>query len=308
MRGLAALGIGIRSNSPTNSSIRPIRSSLVFAMRPSVSGLRAWTNDAPRPFSRYRHTYVRRKANTGSKLRTARMMSMPLKFSGPILLEDGCVLHRVLVRPRSPVDVSGIGIPGSRRIGMIVRNFAVSDNDMVRKHAAHRFMEAASNRILRHPEVPECLGITAMQLHPSPARRNKAQPPLNKLGNTFGHGHVQSRCSTSESSTRIRSLAAGRLRQVDFYAAARRLDITDIDQSGQCGRPETRDRAAAGIERKIIARALVVPARRHHPRIVALEIPLLWSGVSRLIPGMPLVHWLPRGSVLTKISSFSQSS
>ena len=77
-----------------------------------------------------------------------------------------------------------------------------------------------------------------------------------------------------------------RLRQVDLDAVAGGLDVSDVDQSGQRRRPETRDRPAAGIERQMIAGALVVPARRHHPGVIAVEIALLRPRSRGLVPGM----------------------
>src|SRR3954465_838600 len=67
-----------------------------------------------------------------------------LEFVGTVLLEDGRVLDRIFVRSWSSVDVAWIGIPRRRRIGMVVRNLSIPDDDMVRENAADRFVEAAA--------------------------------------------------------------------------------------------------------------------------------------------------------------------
>ena len=47
------------------------------------------------------------------------------------------------------------------------------------------------------------------------------------------------------------------LREVDFDAVSGSLDIADVHHAGERRRPEARNRAAAGIEREIVAGALV---------------------------------------------------
>lgn len=53
------------------------------------------------------------------------------EFVRAILLEDGRVLHGIFVRTRRPVDISGIGIPGRRRIGMIVGDLTIANDDVM---------------------------------------------------------------------------------------------------------------------------------------------------------------------------------
>ena len=87
-------------------------------------------------------------------------------------------------------------------------------------------------------------------------------------------------------------LVAGRvavLGKIDLHAVAGRLDVADIDESGERGGPETRDGAAAGVERQVVAGALVVPARRHDPGVLVVEVALLRARRGGLVPGMALV-------------------
>ena len=65
-----------------------------------------------------------------------------------------------------------------------------------------------------------------------------------------------------------------------------RFDVADVNQAGERGRPEARDRSAAGVQRQMIAGAFVEPARRHDPGVIAGEIALLRFRNGRLIPGM----------------------
>ena len=57
-----------------------------------------------------------------------------------------------------------------------------------------------------------------------------------------------------------------RLGQIDLDAVAGGLDVADVHQAGQRRRPEARDRAAAGVERQMIAGALVDTSAATSPR------------------------------------------
>src|ERR1700722_17649928 len=56
----------------------------------------------------------------------------PLKFVRAVLLENGSVLHRVFIRSRSAVAVARVGVPGSGRVGMVVRDLAFANDDVMR--------------------------------------------------------------------------------------------------------------------------------------------------------------------------------
>src|SRR5277367_68003 len=68
-----------------------------------------------------------------------------LEFIGTVFFEDRRILHRVLVRPWSSVNIPWVGIPWSGRIGMVVGDFAILNNNVVREHAADGFVEAAAD-------------------------------------------------------------------------------------------------------------------------------------------------------------------
>src|SRR4029077_20981670 len=50
-----------------------------------------------------------------------------LEFIGNVFLEDRRVLHRILVRTRRPVNVARVGVPGSRRIRMVIGDLAFAN-------------------------------------------------------------------------------------------------------------------------------------------------------------------------------------
>src|SRR5579863_4793501 len=67
------------------------------------------------------------------------------------------------------------------------------------------------------------------------------------------------------------------------------LDVADVDDTSERSGPEARDRSAAGVESKVVTGALVVPARRHDPCVLVLEVALLGFREGALVPGMALV-------------------
>ena len=75
-----------------------------------------------------------------------------------VLLEDRLPGDRVLVRAERAVGVRRAPVPGRRRVGVVVRDLAVADHQVVREHPAHRLVEAAADRLVRDLEVLEHLG------------------------------------------------------------------------------------------------------------------------------------------------------
>ncbi len=75
------------------------------------------------------------------------------------------------------------------------------------------------------------------------------------------------------------------LRQVDLHALARRFHERRVDEPRERRHPEPRERTSARVEREVVARALVVPARAHHPAVgPVLQVALLRLRVRRLVP------------------------
>src|SRR5260370_20031702 len=79
------------------------------------------------------------------------------------------------------------------------------------------------------------------------------------------------------------------LREVDFYAVTSGFDVANVNYACQCSGPETCDRTAASVERKIVLRAFVIPPRRHDPSVFAREVTFLRLRESALVPRVALV-------------------
>src|ERR1700730_6607297 len=94
-----------------------------------------------------------------------------LEFLRPVFFEDGSVLYRILVRPRSAINIAWIRVPGCRRIGMIVGDLALADHDVMREHAAYRLVEAATNGFFRNLEISPSPCSTGVQLLQRPLRK-----------------------------------------------------------------------------------------------------------------------------------------
>ena len=71
-----------------------------------------------------------------------------------------------------------------------------------------------------------------------------------------------------------------------------------FDQLRERSRPKTRDGAATGIHRQMIAGALVEPAWRHHPGVFVGKIALLRFRDRRLIPRMAAINRVAERIVL----------
>ena len=76
-------------------------------------------------------------------------MSMPLNLSGPFSSKIGVFCTASSYGPGRAVNVARIGIPRRRRIRMVVGDLAVANHDVMRKHAADRFVESAADRFVR---------------------------------------------------------------------------------------------------------------------------------------------------------------
>src|ERR1044072_3308735 len=80
-----------------------------------------------------------------------------------VLFKDRGPLYSVFIRPRGAVDVARVGVPGGRRIRMIIGNLAIAYDDVMRQHAAHRFMESATNCFIGYFEFSPGVGSSGMQ-------------------------------------------------------------------------------------------------------------------------------------------------
>src|SRR5580698_800907 len=87
-----------------------------------------------------------------------------LEILRAIVFEDGCVLHRVLVRAGSSIHVARIRVPGCRRIRMVIRDLAFADDHMMREYATNRLVEPAADGFLGNLEVTPGRSAAGVQL------------------------------------------------------------------------------------------------------------------------------------------------
>src|ERR1700730_16851349 len=213
-----------------------------------------------------------------------------LEFIRAVLLEDGCVLHRILIWARCAVDIAHAAIPGRRRIGMVVGDLAVLDDQVVRKHATHSFVEAAADGLLWYREFRPCPGMTGIYL----CQRLVYTVERDSSGVGL---EVGARAVTLDSVAPLRNLPLklhlwlrGALGEPNLHAVSGGLDVAaQVYDTGQGCRPQASNSAAAGVQRQVFARPFIKPARRHSPAIVAVEGAFLWFGDGCLVPGMVFI-------------------
>src|SRR3984957_20705932 len=86
------------------------------------------------------------------------------EFVRTVLLEERRILNRIFIWSRSSIHIAWVGIPGSRRIWVVVGDLVIADHDVMRQNSAHRFVEAAANGFLRHLEIIPGLCTAGMQI------------------------------------------------------------------------------------------------------------------------------------------------
>src|ERR1700719_1840225 len=84
------------------------------------------------------------------------------EFVGTVILKDRRVLHRIFIRSGRSVNIAWICVPRGRWIRMVICNFAVTNNYVMREHSANRFVEATSYGVLWHFEVRPGFRISFM--------------------------------------------------------------------------------------------------------------------------------------------------
>src|SRR5262245_57785992 len=213
----------------------------------------------------------------------------PLEIIGHVLFEDGPTWHRILIGTRRAVNVARAGVPRRRRIRVIIGDFSIADNHVMREHAAYGLVEAAADRFLRRREF---------RPGPGSARPHFGERTLDKIKSR----RRRIRLEVSPSAISLDGVAPprdlpfkfglrkhGSFRQIDLHAITCGLDVAYVDQTVERGRPETGERPAAAVKRQMFAGPFVAPAWRHDPGVLIAEIALLRLGNGGLIPGMELI-------------------
>src|SRR5579875_2158 len=167
----------------------------------------------------------------------------------PVLLEDRRVLHCVLVRAGRAVDIARAGIPGSRWIGMIIGNLPIFDDHMVRKHATYRFVEAAANRLPGYCEIVPGAGTSGMDFCKSffyTVESDYSSVCLEIRARSIPlDGVAPARNFPLKLYFRLQRSFG----QSDLHTLPGGLDIsTQIDQTRQGRRPQTREWTTSGVE------------------------------------------------------------
>src|SRR5258708_5103734 len=110
-----------------------------------------------------------------------------------------------------------------------------------------------------------CMTISELQTSARVARRPSSPPPrTSRLGRRRGVGldvrtgpaAFDGIAPRGDLPLNLHVGQRGRLRQVDLDALPGGLDVADVHQAGQGRGPEAGDRAAAGVERKVLLRPL----------------------------------------------------
>src|ERR1700730_2873616 len=106
------------------------------------------------------HMHATRQARVEAAYRSHDVDAFELVWT--VVLEDRRVLHGVLIGPGGSVNITRVRVPRGRRIRMVICNFAVANNYVMRENPANRFMKTASDCILRHFEVRPGFRISFM--------------------------------------------------------------------------------------------------------------------------------------------------
>src|ERR1700730_17602368 len=161
-----------------------------------------------------------------------------LEFLRPVFFEDGSVLYRILVRPRSAVNVAWIRVPGCRRVGMVVCDLALADHRVMREHAAYRLVEAATNGLLRNLESGPGSCSTGVQFLQRPLRKTESRRSRINLEVSTGSIALDRVAPLGNLPFEL-NLGLGRsFGQVHLDALAGGLDVTDVHNSRECRRPK----------------------------------------------------------------------
>ena len=181
---------------------------------------------------------------------------------------------------------------------MIVGDLVIADHNMMRKDPAHCLMEAATDGFVRHLEFVPGLGAAGMQLRQSLLSEMKRSCGCISLEIGAGPIALDRIAPLRDLPLEFYFRKRYGFGQVDLDALPCRLDVADVHNARQRRRPEARDRAAAGVQRQIVFRPLVVPAGRHNPSVLLLEVALLRLGEGALVPRVALIDGVSQGVLL----------
>src|ERR1051325_1491220 len=70
-----------------------------------------------------------------------------------VFLEDRAALHGVFIRTGRSIGVARTRVPWGRRVGMVIRNHAFANDQMVREDTSNGFMEAAADGLVGDTKI-----------------------------------------------------------------------------------------------------------------------------------------------------------
>ena len=165
---------------------------------------------------------------------------------------------------------------------MVVGDLASLDDHVVRQDAADGLGKAAANTFVRDLEGLPGLGL---------ARTYVGEGLLDEVESGGGGVglEVRPRPVPLDRVGPLRDLPLegdlgleGRLREMDLDAVPGCLQVIGVDKSREGSRPQAGERAATGVESKVVC--TVEPAGGHDPAVVAVEVALLRLRVRVLVP------------------------
>src|SRR6266478_8035088 len=148
---------------------------------------------------------------------------------------------------------------------MVVRDLSLADDHVVREQTAHRFVEPATDRLLRDLEIGPGARAPGMDLR-APAlekvERSRRRIRLEVAARAIA---LQGVGPARDLPLQLGLGEVGGLRQADAYALSRRFHPTKVHLAGERGDPEARERSAAAVEGKVLPGPAVEPAGRDDP-------------------------------------------
>src|SRR5262249_634698 len=151
------------------------------------------------------------------------------------------------------------------------------------------FVEAATDGFLRHLEVVPGFGSSGVQLGECLLHKMQGSGRRIRLEVCARPIALDRVAPFGNLPLELNLRQGSGLWKIDLHALSCGFYVSDVDDARQSRGPKARDRAAPRVKREVILCALVIPARRHHPGVLVLEVALLRPGEGALVPGMPLI-------------------
>jgi len=195
-----------------------------------------------------------------------------LNFIRPVLFKNWGVLDCILIRSWYSEWVPRTGIPAGRRIGMIIRNFAILLSPCDARAHPGQLREirnqSPTSGTLNGAQVcvrPACTSRSALSA-------NRVRRGRHMLGRSTGAVTFDLHCSIAESSTQTGPQAEWLSSEDLSQHCVPWIWYSRYPLSLPKPWSHTWDGTTASVQRQILIRAFVEPSRRHYPVVLALKI------------------------------------